>query len=228
MTVLRRQWNTVYKSDTQAAGVLLNSVAGGDWVCARKYAVYLAESALCAPCGQHDETEAHRLWKCEHDNTIDLPPVPPAAWTLGDAETCRALWVRGLVPAQLLHKSPIPEDTPLFGCEEAATSDIIAPRHGQHTLVAFGDASGGRYASDTRYRRVGTAAIILDFPGAARSDIENLSIQQLLDKTAPTQHDFDEEDAEHPTEPLSRRLEKAFTMRAGWMQALPGAPQTTP
>ena len=44
----------------------------------------------------------------------------------------------------------------------------------------------------------------------------------------PPQPDGDEDEAEHPTEPVSRRLEKAFTMRAGWMQALPGAPQATP
>ena len=112
------------------------------------------------------------------------------------------------MPEQFLHKFPIPKDTPLFGCEEPATSDVIAPRHGEHTLVAFGDASGGRYASDTRYRRMGTAAIILDFPGDAWSDIENLSLQQLLDKTASTQPDGDDDDAEQPTEPLSRRLEQ--------------------
>ena len=51
-------------------------------------------------------------------------------------------------------------------------------------------------------------------------------MQQFLDKTAPAQHDADEDETEHPTEPLSRRLEKAFTVRAGWMQALPGAPHT--
>ena len=51
-------------------------------------------------------------------------------------------------------------------------------------VVGFGDASGGRYSTDSRYRRVGTAAIIMDFPGAELSDIENLTIQQLLDKTA--------------------------------------------
>ena len=55
----------------------------------------------------------------------------------------------------------------LYGCKEAATSDIILPRHGEHTLVAFGDASGGRYATDMRYRLVGTAAIVMAFPGAA-------------------------------------------------------------
>ena len=102
MTVLRRQWNTLHKSDTQAAGMLLNTVAGGNGVRARKHAAHLVESALCARCGQHDETEAHRFWECEHINTIDLPPVPPAARARGDAETCPALWIRCLAD---------PEDT---------------------------------------------------------------------------------------------------------------------
>ena len=90
MTVLRRQWNTLCKSDTQAADMLLNSVAGGNWVRARKRAAHLVESAVCARCGQHDETEAHRLWECEHNNTFDLPPIPPAARTLRDAECPRS------------------------------------------------------------------------------------------------------------------------------------------
>ena len=64
-------------------------------------------------------------------------------------------------------------------------SDLITPRHGERLLVGFGDTSGGRYATDTRYRRVGTAAIIMDFPGTEWSDIENLPIQQLLNTTAP-------------------------------------------
>ena len=137
--------------------------------------------AHSARCGQHDEPEAHRLWECEHNNTIDLPPVPPAARTLGDARTCP---IRVLVPAQFLHKFPIPEDTLLFGCKEAATNDT-APRHGEHSLVAFGDGSGGRYASDTRYRRVGTAAIILDFTGAEWSDIEKLSMHSSSSTKRP-------------------------------------------
>ena len=43
--------------------------------------------------------------------------------------------------------------------------------------------------------------------------------------SAPTQHDIEEEEEEQP---LSKRLEKSSTMRAGWMQVLRGAPQTTP
>ena len=172
MTVLQRRWNTLFKSDTQAAGMLLNSVAGGNWVRARN-AAHLVESALCARCGQHDETEAHPLWECEHNSTLDVPPVPLAARTLGDAETCPALG----------HKFPIPEDTPLFCCKEAATSDIISPRHGEHTLVAFGDTSGGRYASDTRCRRVRTAAVILDFPGA-RQDGPHATISRKRRKSS--------------------------------------------
>ena len=68
----------------------------------------------------------------------------------------------------------------------------------------------------------------MDFLGTEWSDIENLSIQQLLDTTAPTQHDIEEDQANPPTEPLSKRLHGAFSMRAGWMQVLHGAPQTTP
>ena len=91
----------------------LNSVAGGNWVRARKHTAHLVESALCARCHQHHETEAPRLWECEHNSTLNLPPVASAARTLGDAETCPALWIRGLVPAQFFHKFPIFEDTPL-------------------------------------------------------------------------------------------------------------------
>ena len=90
--------------------------------------------------------------------------MPSAPSVYGNAESCPALWIRGLVPGQFLHYFPAPEETPLFGCKEAATSDLITPRQGEHMLVGFGDASGGRYATDTRYRRVGTAAIIMDFP----------------------------------------------------------------
>ena len=190
---------------------------------ARKHAAHLVESALCARCDQHDETEARRLWECEHNNTIDLPPVPPAARTLGNAETCPALWIRGLVPAQFLHK--IPEDTPLFGCKEAATSDIISRSHGEHTLVASRKAPGGCNASDTRYCRVGTAAIILDFPSAALRIYLCSSSSTRRPPHSPT---ATRTRSSAPIEPLSRRLEKAFTMRAGWMQALPEAPQTTP
>ena len=135
---------------------------------------------------------------------------------------------QGLVPGQFLHHFPAPEDTPLFGCKEAAVSDLITPRQGERMLVGFGETSGGRYASDTRHRRVGTAAIIMDFPGTEWSDIDNLPIQQLLNTTGPTQHDTEEDHANFPTEPLSMRLHEAFYMRAGWMQVLPGAPQTTP
>ena len=78
MTVLRRQWNSLYPSDTQAAGMLLNSVAGGNWVRARKHAAHLVESALCARCGLTDETEAHRLWDCEHNSSLDLPACAPS------------------------------------------------------------------------------------------------------------------------------------------------------
>ena len=228
MTVLRRQWNSLYLSDTQAAGMLLNSAAGGNWVRARKHAVNLVESALCARCGLADETQAHRLWECEHNSSLDLPPVLPAPSSYGNAETCPALCIRGLVPGQFLHYFPAPDETPLFGCKEAATSDVITLRQGEHMLVGFGDASADRYATDMRYRRVGTAAIIMDLPGTEWSDIENLPIQQLLNTTAPTQHDTEEDQANFPTEPLSIRLHEAFSMRAGWMQVLHGAPQTTP
>ena len=154
MTVVRRQWNSQNLSDTQAASMLLNSAAGGNWVRARKHAAHLVESSLCARCGRADETEAHRLWECEHNSSFDLPPMLPAPSLYGNAETCPALWIRGLVPGQYLHYFPAPEYTPLFVCNEAATSDIITPRQGEHMLVGFGDASGGRYATDTRYRRV--------------------------------------------------------------------------
>ena len=163
-TVLRRQWNTLYKSDP------------GD------------ESALCARCGQHDETEAHRLWERERKNTTH-------------SSSCQDAWRRRNLPGPL---------------DQGLGARTVPPQdpdpHGEHT-VAFGNASGGRHASDTRCRRVGTA-------GAAWSDTENMSTQQLLDKTAP---DGDEEEAEHATEPLSKRLEKAFTMRAGWVSAPRGA-----
>ena len=228
MTVLRRQWNTLYESDTQAAGMLLNAVAGGNWVGARKHAARLVEDTLCARCGLADETEAHRLWECEHNKSLDLPPMPPAVSTYGDAESCPALWIRGLVPGKFLHYFPAPEETPLFGCKEAATDDVITPRQGEHLLVGFGDASGGRYATDTRYRRVGTAAIIMDFPGNDWTDIEDLSVQQFIDATSPTLLCSEEDPTSSPIEPLSLRLHEAFSMRAGWMQVLPGAPQTTP
>ena len=190
---------------------------------ARKHAAHLVESALCARCGLADETIAHRLWECEHNSSLDLPPMPPAPSLYGNTETCPALWIRGLVPGQFLHKFPAPEVTPL-----SAMSDLITSRQGERMLVGFGDASGGHHATDTRHRRVGTAAIIMDFPGTEWSDIENLPIQQLLNTTGPTQHDTEEEQASFHTEPLSLRLHEAFSMRAGWMQVLPGAPQTTP
>ena len=85
-------------------------------------------------------TEAHRLWEFKGCSTLDLPLVFPVARMLGDAETGPALWIRGLVPARFLHEFPIPDNTALFGCEEAATSDIISPRHGERMLVGFGDA----------------------------------------------------------------------------------------
>ena len=47
---------------------------------------------------------------------------------------------------------------------EAATTDFILPRSDEHVQVGFSEASGGRYASDTRYRRSGTATIMMDFP----------------------------------------------------------------
>ena len=103
MTVLRRQWNSLYLSDTQAAGMLLNSVAGGNWVRARKHAAHLVESALCARCGLADETEAHRLWECEHNSSLDVPPMHPVSRAPGNSETCPALWIRGLVPGHILH-----------------------------------------------------------------------------------------------------------------------------
>ena len=213
MTVLRRQWNTLHESDTQAAGMLLNAVAGGNWVRARKHAARLVEDALCARCGLADETEAHRLWQCEHNNSLDLPPMPPAISTYGDAESCPALWIRGLVPGQFLHHFPVPEETPLFGCKEAATDDVITPRQGEYLLVGFGDASGGRYATDARYRRVGTAAIIVDFPGNDWTDIEDLSVQQFIDTTSPTSLCTEQEPTSSPIEPLSLRLHEAFCTR---------------
>ena len=115
-----------------------------------------------------------------------------------------------------------------FGCKEATTSDLITPRQGECLLVGFGDASGGRYATDARYRRVGTAAIILDFPGNDWTDIEDLSVQQFIDTTSPTLLCTEQDPTSSPIEPLSLRLHEAFSMRAGWMQVLPGAPQTTP
>ena len=219
MTVLRRQWNETNPTPKPQACCSIRLLAGTGF--ARKHAAHLVEQRTPRRRRTGSGSASTTTPSTSH-------PFPPAARTLGDAETCPALWIRGLVPAQFLHKFPIPEDTLLFGCKEAATNDITAPRHGERSSVAFGDASTGRHASDTRHRRVGTAAIILAFTGAEWSDIEKLSMQQLLDKTAPAQHDADEDEAKHLTEPLSRRLEKAFTMWAGWMQALPGAPQTTP
>ena len=204
MTVVRRQSKTLHDSDPSRR----HAAQFGCW---RELG---PRTETCIWSRAHSARDAASMTRrrrtgsgCEHNNTIGLPPVPPAATALGDAETCPALLIRGLVPAQFLHKFPIP-DTPLFGCGEAATSDIIASHPGERTMVAFVDASGGCYAPDTRHRLVGTAAIILDFPGDAWSDIENMSIQQLLDKTASTQHDFDEEETEHSTEPLSRALRK--------------------
>ena len=199
MTVLRRQWNETNPTPKPQACCSIRLLAGTGF--ARKHAAHLVESAhrdggaqaLGVRAQQHHRPHTHFL-------------QPPGR--LATPRTCPALWMRGLVPAQFLHKFPIPEDTLLFGCKEAATNDITAPRHGERSSVAFKDASTGRHASDTRHRRVGTAAIILAFTGAEWSDIEKLSMQQLLDKTAPAQHDADEDEAKHLTEPLSRRLEK--------------------
>ena len=49
------------------------------------------------------------LWECEHNKSLDLPPMPPAISTYGNAESCPALWIRGLVPGQFLHYFPVPE-----------------------------------------------------------------------------------------------------------------------
>ena len=68
----------------------------------------------------------------------------------------------------------------------------------------------------------------MDFPGNDWTDIEDLPVQQLIDKTAPTQLCTEVDQTSSPVEPLSLRLHEAFSMRAGWMQVLPGAPQTTP
>ena len=184
MTVLRRQWNSLYISETLAAGMQLNSAAGGAWVRARKHAAHLVESALCARCGLADEAGASVLGVRTQE--FSRPPTC--------APSTQSVRQRYL-PGTREHGSgtrPIP---PLRPGKEAGTSDLITPRQGEHMFVGLGCASG--YETDTRYQRVGTAAIIMDFPGTEWSDIENLPIQQLLNTTGPTQHSTDEDQLPH-------------------------------
>ena len=97
---------------------------------------------------------------------------------------------------------------------EAATTDIIPPRSDEHVLCAT--AMPQEHASDT-HATVGWAQLQLLWIARYMVWRGELSIQQLLDKTASTLADDDNDEERKVTEPLSKRLEKAFAMRARWI-----------
>ena len=97
-------------------------------------------------------------------------------------------------------------------------------------LVGFGDASGGRqrnrHAIPVEWAQLQSSWIsqVPSGPTLRIFPSSSCSIQQ-----GPTQLSTEEDQTSSATAPLSKALAReAFSMRAGWMQVLPGAPQTTP
>ena len=193
------------KQNPRAAGALLNQVAGGAWVRQRKADAGLIDDPTCACCSQASETDLHRVWTCPSHTHSEDERIKKSQGLKQRAvrgiEQFPSFWIRGLIPASWVPVDPSPQTTPVHAMGEVPANGIaIEPMPGQW-LEVFGDASGGRYARQRRFRRVGTAMVVLH----ARTG--GMAVETHAQAIA---------------------TDSGTKLRAAWLQALPGPRQTTP
>ena len=152
---VRKQIRWLTERDMKGkAGILRAAVTGSMWTRQRKkdHIKNFLGTSICRRCNKEEETDAHRIWRCEKNLTSTAKAISStnhlAREANGEAaaeEEC--FWLRGLIPKPWLKV-------------EEPTEDKLTETRGSITPGAFFlDGSGGKNTSDHRVRRCGWAAV---------------------------------------------------------------------
>ncbi len=138
---------------------LATVACGAAWPRSRRHAEGMAAEASCSRCGAAVEHSTHFFWSCPMNAEIDDEDVQHSQNLIKHAEqdihnVC--FWNRGLPP---LSKYPCIEPQ-----EEVLGHSVCGDYHQFCTSTKFYlDGSGGARTKDSRLRRCGWGAIVLDF-----------------------------------------------------------------
>ncbi len=176
-TVLRqklRSWKA--RGDFTKSGACEAAVTAATWTRARKHQVEPSIDPICPACGGAAETDAHRIWGCRahKQDTVYAATDHLRARALADCTSNPALWLRGIVPADLVEIEP-PLDNPdsfTFGADALdryTVGDRLdapmaepGPRKADVYTDIYGDGSGGPFSADPRLRRCGWGWCIIE------------------------------------------------------------------
>ena len=131
-------------------------VAGGIWTRRRRIEAGDMASPICTRCGVAVEDEWHVGYSCidncRWSEGKDSQHIVDRALREGTSTPC--LWLRGLIPESMRPNAPHPLENGWR--DHGLQQGWFVPREcDSGWTVLAGDASGGRYASMARYRRVG-------------------------------------------------------------------------
>ena len=169
---LRRHIKSAEKrKDFQLKGALVATASAAPWTRARvQEASKLPIDDLCARCGLHVETDAHRAWGCKAND--ELKECNGSKFlikrALEQVENMPCLWLRGVVPKAWTQVDP-PTDEPKIATEHIGFDKQYAPTGPQlhegtssKRVWGCGDGSGGLKSSDPRLRRAAWAWVLLE------------------------------------------------------------------
>jgi hypothetical protein len=130
--------------------------AGGIWTRRRRIEAGYMTSPTCSRCGVAEEDEWHAGYSCidncRWSEGKDSQHIVEQALSEGTSTPC--LWLRGLIPESMRPNAPHPVDNGWR--DHGLRQGWFVPWEGDSGwTVLAGDASGGRYTSMARYRRVG-------------------------------------------------------------------------
>ena len=155
-------------------GAMTTVMTAGAWTRDRiEKAGIPIDTNICQRCGANKvETDLHRCWECEANDKLkgceSSNNMKRRACL--DAETRPSVWLRGIIPSTWTAVPPPPEEEIEY---RFGAADITGMCY-NNCYYGAGDASGGKYTSDPRRRRVSWGVVIAN----AKDGIDHFTTEQ--------------------------------------------------